>query len=198
MLYHPSIYHVTGMCPCTRRVLSEHLQKREVARLLLPCIGFGIPIVIHPDILQDKDCWMSFKSLLCIENMDKRKSTGRTTRELEPFFSMFPDATFCLDIGHVCQIDSTMSEARRMLRRFGDRLRQLHISEIDAQGHHHGVTLATILAAHNVANLINPGVPAIIESQIPGKDIPKEFAAVEQALNPSSADNDYQDWGALA
>jgi hypothetical protein len=162
-------------------------------------MDFNIPVVIHPDVIQNRDCWQPFKSLLCIENMDKRKRTGRTAVELDHFFSAFPDATFCLDIGHVHQIDSTMSEARQLLRRFGNRLRQLHISEIDAQGHHHGVTLATILATHSVVRLIRPDVPAIIESQIRATEMRKELAAVTEALDPPSVgERESLDWGALA
>lgn len=187
--------YVSVHVPSAFRTLTES----QVAMLLTPCIDFDIPVVIHPDVIRETKWWQPFRSLLCIENMDKRKRIGRTANELDHFFSILPDATFCLDIGHVCQIDSTMSEARRMLRRFGERLRQLHISEIDAQGHHHKVTLATILATHSIASLIRPQVPAIIESQIPPKDMAKELTAVKQALNPSLvADWECLDWGALA
>jgi len=103
-------------------------------------------------------------------------------------------------VGHARQIDSTMSEPRQMLRRFGLRLRQIHISEIDAQGHHHGVTLATILANRNIVDLIGQDIPAIIESQVPANEIEREIAAVEQALEPSTdtaSDRESMDWGEL-
>lgn len=175
----------------------KSLPEVKVAALLSRCIEFNIPVVVHPDAIQDRACWAPFRSLLCIENMDKRKRTGRTTAELDEFFAAFPDATFCLDIGHVCQIDPTMSEARRMLQRFGHRLRQVHISEIDAQGHHHGVSLVTVLATHNIANLIPETVAVIIESQIPVTEIAKELGSVKEALTPV-AERKHLDWGALA
>jgi hypothetical protein len=176
----------------------KSLTEADVAARLRPCIDREI--VIHPDAVRDPKCWASFGSLLCIENMDKRKRTGRTVDELETFFSMFPDATFCLDIAHARQIDSTMDEARLMLRRFSGRLRQVHISEIDGQGHHHGLSWGTILASRTVAGLIGQEVPIIIESQIPEKDIGREIEAVERALTPATKASGWElaDWGELA
>jgi hypothetical protein len=176
------------------------LTEADVAARLRPCIDREIAVVMHPDAIKDPKCWASFGPLLCIENMDKRKCTGRTVSELESFFSIFPDATFCLDIAHARQIDSTMDEARLMLRRFGTRLRQIHISEIDGQGHHHGLSWGTILASRTLARLIGQEIPIIIESQIPQKDIAKEIAAVEQALTPAPkmSTGELADWGELA
>lgn len=177
------------------------LTEAEVARLLRPCIDHAFPIVIHPDIIRDPEHWRPFRSLLCIENMDKRKTTGRTLEELERFFSLFPEATFCLDIGHARQVDSTMTEARRMLRTVGDRLRQIHISEVDAHGHHDRLSLATIIAGQSIASLIGREVPVIIESMIPEKDIQREIRAAARALTvpaPGTTEGRYADWGDLA
>ena len=160
----------------------KSLPEAAVAELLEPCSRMKIPLVIHPDSIRDPSCWKSFGSLLCIENMDKRKVTGRTVRELERFFTMFPDATFCLDLAHARQVDSTMGEARQMLRRFEGQLRQIHVSEIDAAGHHDRLSFASILAAQNVASLIPAEVPAIIEAMISPVDIDREVAAVQRAL----------------
>ena len=41
----------------------------------------GWPIVVHPDTLHDHSLWQLLGAQLCIENMDRRKSAGRTTRE---------------------------------------------------------------------------------------------------------------------
>ncbi len=191
-----SYSYVSVHAPSAFKTLTED----DVAAQLSPCIDRNIPIVIHPDAIRNSRCWERFGSLLCIENMDKRKRTGRTANELQHFFSEFPKATFCLDVGHSRQIDSTMSETRRMLRRFGPRLRQIHFSEIDAQGHHHGATLATILASRNIVDLIGHDVPVIIESQIPSSEIARELAVVGRALEPSTdaPERTIMDWGALA
>jgi hypothetical protein len=187
--------YVSVHVPSQFRTLSES----QVAAGLRKCIDLGISIVIHPDSIQDRDCWRSFGSLLCIENMDKRKRTGRTADELDPFFATYRDATFCFDIAHARQVDSTMTEARRMLRRFGDRLQQVHISEIDGQGHHKRVSVATVLASQSIASLIKQTTPIIIESMIPAQSIPMELDAADRALAaPSGAGWEYSDWGELA
>ena len=177
------------------------LTEAEVAAGLRRCIDLNIAIVIHPDVIQERSCWSPFGELLCIENMDKRKRTGRTVAELEPFFAMFPEATFCLDIAHAKQIDSSMTEAREMLRRFGHRLRQIHISEIDTEGRHRRLSLATVLASQNVAGLIGNDVPIIVESMIPPSDLATEIVSVERALAfpPSGPSGPHcSDWGELA
>ena len=81
------------------------------------------------------------------------------------------------------------------------KLRQVHFSEIDAQGHHHGATLATTLASAKIVDLITDNVPVIIESQISSDEIPKELAAVGEAFKrPGDPDVERVsiDWGALA
>jgi hypothetical protein len=186
--------YVSVHVPSAFRVLSED----EVAARLSPCLRLKIPVVLHPDAIRNVSLWRQFGSLLCIENMDKRKRTGRTADELEGFFSSLPDATFCFDIGHARQIDSTMGEARRILKRFGNRLRQIHFSEIDAEGHHHGATLVTQLASRKIASLISEDVPIIIESQISPDQIEKELVCAEGALRHQTVELTTTDFGALA
>lgn len=177
----------------------RQLTERQVVRLLRPCVERGIPVVLHPDVIENVQSWRSFGTLLCIENMDKRKSTGRTVEELEYFFSEFPGATFCLDIAHARQVDSTMGEAWFMLNRFAKRLRQIHISEIDGTGHHHGLSQTAISATASIARLVKPDIPVIIESQVNQAEIDKEIESVKRAFHavPVSA-NATADWGTLA
>jgi len=179
----------------------KSLTEAEVAAQLRPCVERRFQVVIHPDTIQDPSQWSTFGEFLCIENMDKRKHTGRTADELAPVFAQFPKATFCLDIAHARQIDPTMIEARLMLRRFGDRLRQVHISEVDASGHHDRLSLATILTSQSLANLIDESIPVIIESMVPPDAIQREIRAVGRALTaPTKAavEAEQADWGELA
>ena len=88
-----------------------------------------------------------------------------------------------------------------MLRRFGHRLRQIHISELDAAGRHHGLSIATILATRRILPLLREDVPAIIESQVKPDRIAAELRAVEETFAPASAGSAEwggADWGALA
>jgi hypothetical protein len=140
------------------------------------------PIVVHPDTLHDFSLWRKLGDLLCIENMDKRKSAGRTVQELELLFGEFPEASFCFDIGHARQVDTSMIEAYQMLKRFSSRLRQVHISEVNTQSKHDRLSFVSIMDFQEVAHLIPSSTPVIIESVVPEDQIGAEIWRVQKAL----------------
>lgn len=110
--------------------------------------------------------------------MDNRKTTGRTITELRALFEAFPEAAFCLDLGHARQIDPTMVSAMLMLQEFGDRLVELHISEVGPHGEHLPLGATTRQAFARVVHLIPADCPLIIESIIPAESIEHELDAV--------------------
>ena len=122
-------------------------------------------------------------NLLCIENMDKRKPVGRTVRELELLFQEFPQASFCFDIGHARQVDTSMIGAYRMLKRFSSRLRQVHISEVNTQNKHDRLSFVSIRGFQEVTGLIPSSVPIIIESMVTEDQIGAEICRVQRALH---------------
>ncbi|HJW93586.1 MAG TPA: hypothetical protein VJ901_08205 [Thermoanaerobaculia bacterium] len=136
------------------------------------------PIIAHPDLLQTPALWRQLGSRLCLENMDHRKTTGRTVAELKVLFDTFPEATFCLDIGHARQIDPTMTCAILMLQELGNRLRQLHVSEVGPRGEHLPLGATTRVAFAQITHLIAGDCPLIIESIIPPDAIDDELDAV--------------------
>jgi hypothetical protein len=142
----------------------------------------GWPIIVHPDTLHDFSLWKRLGNLLCIENMDKRKPSGRTVRELERIFDEFSQASFCFDIGHARQVDTSMTEAYRMLKRFSSRLRQVHISEVNTQNKHDRLSFVSILGFQEVTHLIPPSTPVIIESIVTEDEIGAEIGRVQDAL----------------
>ncbi len=150
------------------------VRETEVARLLRPCIERGWPVILHPDAIGDHGCWREFGKLVCLENMDKRKSGGRTSAELERHFASLPEASLCLDLGHARQVDPTFGVARRILSDYGDRLMQIHLSELDAQSHHAPLSMATVWAVREIAHII-PSAPVILESMVGADKIEKEF-----------------------
>jgi hypothetical protein len=80
-------------------------------------------------------------------------------------------------------------------------LRQVHISEIDAAGHHERLSMTTILSSRKIASFIGADIPIVIESRIIAEDLDREIDAVESALTlvatrPSTAET--VDWGELA
>jgi len=144
----------------------------------------GWPIIVHPDTLYDFSLWRLLGDLLCVENMDKRKPAGRTVRELEFLFRELPQASFCFDIGHARQVDTSMTEAYMMLKRFASRLRQVHISEVNTQNKHDRLSFVSILGFREVARLIPPTTPVIIESIVGQDQIRAEICRVQSVLSP--------------
>jgi hypothetical protein len=141
------------------------------------------PVIVHPDTLHDFSLWKQFGELLCIENMDKRKLAGRTIGELEFLFDEFPEASFCFDIGHARQVDTSMIQGYRMLKRFSSRLRQVHISEVNTRNKHDRLSFVSILGFQEVTHLIPPSTPVIIESVVAEDQIGAEICRVQRALH---------------
>lgn len=154
---------------------------------LLDSLPGSWPIVAHPDLLKTPALWRRLGQRLCIENMDYRKTTGRTVAELQALFNQFPEASFCLDLGHARQIDPTMASAILMLRAFRDRLRQIHISEVGTKGEHLAIGATTRYAFARVTHLIPPDCPLIIESVIPVEQIERELDAVSLLFDAREA-----------
>lgn len=145
----------------------------------------GWPVIVHPDTLHDYSLWDQLGALLCIENMDKRKPAGRTVQELDILFERLPQASFCFDIGHARQVDSSMTEAYLMLKHFRPRLRQVHISEVNARNKHDRLSFVSILGFQEVTHLIPPTTPIIIESVVTEDEIEAEISRVRRALDRS-------------
>ena len=93
-------------------------------------------IVVHPDVLEDIDAWRPLGRRLVIENMDARKASGQTANQLEELFDALPDAGLCFDIAHAKHVDPSLDEGAAILDRFTARLRHVHLSSLDQDGHH--------------------------------------------------------------
>src|SRR4051794_30169893 len=93
-------------------------------------------IVVHPDTMEQPEAYGAVGSRLVIENMDARKEDGRSAAELERFFDALPDAGFCFDVAHAWSVAPTMAEGQRLLDRHACRLRHVHLSSLDGDGHH--------------------------------------------------------------
>lgn len=142
----------------------------------------GRPIVLHPDAIDDFGLWRELGASVCIENMDKRKPVGRTARELAEIFRQLSAATLCFDIGHARQFDPTMTEAWLILREFGSKLRQVHVSEENTRSKHDALSFASIMAFREIAHLIPENIPLILETPVCEADMDAEIAKVRGAL----------------
>ncbi len=139
-------------------------------------------VIAHPELLQTPSLWRRLGDRLCLENMDDRKSTGRTVDELHALFALYPSASFCLDLGHARQLDPTMTSALLMLDAFGSRLRQIHISEVGSRGEHMPLGAMSRRAYAHVAHHIPMECPVIIESVVGEDGMASEMRAVREAL----------------
>jgi hypothetical protein len=167
----------------------EKEHETEIVGLLTTVAARGWRIVIHPDAIRDTALWDSFGPLLLIENMDKRNNCGRTRRELAEVFAKLPQAGLCFDIGHCRQVDPTMNEAYLILRAFGDRLRQLHMSEVNSRSTHDPLSRAAMDAFRAVASLIPENIPVILESPVGEENVRREieFARLALPISPTGS-----------
>jgi endonuclease IV len=133
------------------------------------------PIVMHPDVISDFALWRHFGELLCIENMDKRKTVGRTASELATYFENLPEARLCFDIGHARQIDPTMLEAETILQQFENRIQQVHLSLVNSSSTHEPLNFESIIAYQRVAHLIPKDVPVILETPVTRQQLRSEI-----------------------
>lgn len=159
----------------------------DVATRLQSEIPEQWPIVLHPDASRDLDLWKPFGERLLIENMDRRKTTGRTANDLATVFERLPEAQLCFDIAHARQVDPSMLEAWRILRGFGERLVEVHISELNTASQHRRISEAAVRAFRSVAHLIDDEAVVVLESVLgPGGDVAAEVKQARRALTATS------------
>ena len=156
------------------------LSEQEVFETLAS-LPRDIAIVVHPELLSTPSLWRTLGFQLCIENMDNRKTLGRTVSELQELFREFPRASFCLDVGHARQIDPTMSLAIEMLSTFKDRLCQVHVSEVGPRGEHKPTAPASSDYVR-VAPYIPHSCPLIIESVVDVNQVEQELQVVAETF----------------
>src|SRR5918997_5124392 len=145
----------------------KHLRmaEAELVRRLARLAPLVDGIVVHPDAMDDPRAYRVLGSCLVLENMDARKPAGRTVEELQPFFTLLPDAGFCLDVAHVLSMDPTMAEGERLLDAFAGRLRHLHVSSIDEECRHVPLTAEHEARFHGLLQRC-PDVPWILEAPL--------------------------------
>jgi hypothetical protein len=154
-----------------------------IVQVLMKFAG-TLPIVLHPDVIFTPELWTMLDRRLLIENMDKRKPVGRTVAELEILFRKLPKARFCFDIGHARQVDPSMTESVLILREFGERLAEVHISEVNTCSRHDPISTGAVKAFQRVSRYIPEDIPIVIESLIDEgqSDIRTELESAREAL----------------
>lgn len=168
------------------------LREDELINILAPIFENSWPVVIHPDIITNYNNWKKFGSLICIENMDKRKKEGRTTVDLQEIFLKLPDASFCFDIAHAKQVDPTMTEAYFMITKFKNRLREIHISSVNTQSKHEPLNFESLIAFKTMAEFIPEDIPIILESPVSHDSIEIEMNVAEYILSNKTGKSSYE------
>jgi hypothetical protein len=97
-------------------------------------------IVLHPDTMNDVGAYERLGRRLVIENMDLRKQTGQTARDLVALFEALPQARLCFDIAHAKMVDPTMQAGAELLTAFATRLSHVHLSSLDERSSHVSLT----------------------------------------------------------
>jgi len=99
-------------------------------------------VVFHPDVFRDELSVARLGGHAVFENMDVQKSFGKDVDDVATVLDEFPASGFCLDVAHVWTNDRSLRPGHVLLDRFGDRLRQVHVSGIEADGTHRPTTRA--------------------------------------------------------
>lgn len=154
----------------------------RVVRAAKRFIAEGAVVVAHPDSITCAERWTELGGALCVENMDKRKPNGRTAAELERVFDRLEDASLCFDVGHVRQVDPSLTEAREIVRRWGTRIRMLHVSDVASSSVHEPLSASGSADLTWISSLLPAEVPAIIESPVRADRTAHELGVVTAAL----------------
>lgn len=141
-------------------------EEEQVIELLQPVFQRGWNIVVHPDVIYTPHYWARFGEHLLIENMDRRKSVGRTPEELKELFQQLPMARLCLDVAHARQLDTTLILLWNIARDFSDRIAEVHISELDSRCRHQPMTRRAMLDYQQVIGRTTRNAPVIVESML--------------------------------
>jgi hypothetical protein len=84
-----------------------------------------------------------------------------------------------------------MAETREMLRRFGSKLRQVHLSEVTSSCQHEKLSLAAILAFRSMAACLPERIPIILESVMGNppthQELAEEIERAQRALPVAEA-----------
>lgn len=145
----------------------------------------GWTIVAHPDSIVDANLWRAIGGYLAIENMDRRKSIGKTAEDLDALFRRLPEAGLCLDLGHARQVDPTMTEAFYIIKKHRSRIRQVHVSEVDSNSVHRPLAADTLRSFLRVARFIPESAPVILEPVVAADQIDYQLALARLLFDTS-------------
>jgi hypothetical protein len=125
----------------------------------------GFDVVLHPDVYGSEPDCERLGARAVFENMDVTKEFGRASDDLAEVFDRFPEAGLCLDVAHVWTNDPSLALGHELLDALGGRLRQLHVSGIEADGTHRPTT-RTDLELYEPLLARSAHVPWLLETEL--------------------------------
>jgi hypothetical protein len=79
-----------------------------------------------------------------------------------------------------------MSEATAILQSFSQRLKQLHVSDVNTKSKHDPLSLESMMAFQRVSHLVPPEIPIIMESRVDEAHICEELERAVESLTPNA------------
>ncbi len=128
-------------------------------------------IVIHPDALPSAEIFEKYKDKArwLTENLDKFSGYG--IKELMVVFEKYPYLGLCLDVCHCLTWGS--DNANELVREFGDRIFQIHMSNFDGEKQHTQVKGASGEFLKHLESIRKFNVPIVIEEDFDTDEIEK-------------------------
>jgi hypothetical protein len=77
-----------------------------------------------------------------------------------------------------------MSETIQFLRHFGDRLEQLHVSELDGNSKHNQLSYSGSLSIQSVRNYVPVDVPIILEHEAEPHELENHMTLMRRLMAP--------------
>ncbi len=170
--------HVTVHAPSKFDASEEEAIASAIAKVL----PFVHGVILHAEAFHDPRVWHPFGAKLLVENADIRKRRGRTAAEMETVLDALPDARVCLDLAHAHQVDFSLNETRRMLHAFGDRIGQIHLSQLDHACRHEPLTHGIVDVFHALVPLL-PNTAVILETCVAESGIAEQLELARRAMD---------------
>ena len=121
-------------------------------------------VTMHP-ASATANIWLedAFSQNIGIENMDWRKTFGKSVSDFKEIFAAQPNAKWVCDTNHILTNDHTMRLSKDFHAAFSDRLIHYHVSGFVNAYHPHGILFET-KQSEIVRGILDKTKPIIIES----------------------------------
>ncbi|MBI2063607.1 MAG: hypothetical protein HYT65_01275 [Candidatus Yanofskybacteria bacterium] len=127
-------------------------------------------VVFHPDTVEDFSIFRKAEFKFAFENMDKRKKTFKSVKDMAELAGQFEDFKMVLDVNHALTNDPTLALTAEFYKELGDKIAQIHLSGY--AGYHE--PLFQTQQAEIIKSIRNPNVPIIVEGVLKPEEVTME------------------------